>query len=93
MKPVDAISPNVVSKVLSAAHARDVSRDSAAPAGAKAQSTVSLSAAATKAEPPVDIERVREIRNAIQQNRYPVIPAQIADAIIAAPYLLNVAKD
>ena len=38
---------------------------------------------------PVDAERVAEIRQAIQQGNYPLVPAKIADAMIAAPLLLS----
>lgn len=41
---------------------------------------------------PVDAERVAEIRRAIETGRYPVIPVQVADAMIAAGYLLRTAK-
>ncbi len=38
---------------------------------------------------PVDTDRVREIRAAIESGNYPLMPAQIADAMIAAPLLLS----
>lgn len=38
---------------------------------------------------PIDAERVAAIRKAIEQGRYPVIPARIADAVIAAGLLLR----
>lgn len=34
--------------------------------------------------PMFDAERVAQIRKAIEQDRYPLVPAKIADAIIAA---------
>ena len=39
--------------------------------------------------PPVSAERVAEIRAAIKRGDYPLVPAQIADAMIAAPLLLS----
>ena len=39
---------------------------------------------------PVDAERVDTIRNAIEEGRYPVLPARVADAMIAAGYLLRI---
>lgn len=48
----------------------------------------SLSAAGREA--PVDHDRVAEIRKAVEQGRYPVLPAKIADAMIAAGYLLKI---
>ena len=34
--------------------------------------------------PPVDNDRVAEIRNALRDGTYPLVPAKIADAMIAA---------
>ena len=47
------------------------------------------SVASAGAEPPVDHERVAQIRKAIEQGRYPIVPTKIADAMIAAGYLLR----
>lgn len=38
---------------------------------------------------PVDVERVKVIRHAIETGNYPVIPTKIADAIIAARLLMS----
>ncbi len=38
--------------------------------------------------PPVDLERVSQIRNALREGTYPLVPAKVADAIIAADYIL-----
>ncbi len=40
-------------------------------------------------EAPVDFERVKVIRQAIEKGNYPVIPTKIADAMIAAQMLLR----
>lgn len=40
-------------------------------------------------EAPVDAERVTMIRKAVEQGTYPVVPTRIADAMIAAGYLLR----
>lgn len=52
---------------------------------------INVSAASTSAAttPPVDSNRVTEIREAIQSGNYPLLPAKIADAMIAAPFLLG----
>lgn len=42
--------------------------------------------------PPVDAERVAEIARAIAEDRYPVLPTKIADAMIAAGLLLRSGK-
>lgn len=41
---------------------------------------------------PVNAERVGEIRRAIESGRYPLVPARVADAMIAAGLLLRRAK-
>ena len=38
------------------------------------------------AKPPVDLDRVRLIKEALREGRYPIMPAKIADSIIAARY-------
>ena len=43
-----------------------------------------VGAAIEAGKPPVDNERVAEIRDALREGRYPLIPARIADAMIAA---------
>lgn len=43
-------------------------------------------------EAPVDTERVAEVRKAVQEGTYPLVPARVADAIIAAGLLLRSAK-
>lgn len=43
-------------------------------------------------QPPVDNERVATIRKAIETGQYPVIPMRVADAMIAAGYLLRSGK-
>ena len=41
---------------------------------------------------PVGAERVGEIRRAIESGRYPLVPARVADAMIAAGLLLGSGK-
>lgn len=41
------------------------------------------------ATPPVDAERVEEIRKALEDGSYPVVPTKIADAMIAARLMLS----
>lgn len=54
----------------------------AAVAETGARDTVKMMAA----KPPVDADRVQQIKKALQQGRYPIVPARIADSIIAAQY-------
>jgi len=41
---------------------------------------------------PVDSDRVAQIRKAIEQGHYPVLPARLADAMIAAGMLLRTSQ-
>lgn len=40
---------------------------------------------------PIDAERVAQIRYALQEGTYPLIPSRTADAMIAARMLLSIA--
>ena len=42
--------------------------------------------------PPVDTDRVELIRRAVETGTYPIVPAKVADAMIAAGLLLRTAK-
>ena len=46
-------------------------------------------AALDAGQPPVDPERVAELKRAIEKGDYPLVPARIADALIAAGMLLQ----
>lgn len=52
-------------------------------------SAVVLSDALAPGEAPVDTDRVEVIKKAIESGQYPVFPAKIADAMIAAGLLLR----
>ncbi len=43
-------------------------------------------------KPPVDVERVAQIRKAVEEGTYPIVPTRVADAMIAAGILLRIAK-
>jgi negative regulator of flagellin synthesis FlgM len=58
----------------------------------KTAPTVALSDALTVGEPPVDTDRIAVIRKAVETGEYPVVPARIADAMIAAGLLLRKGK-
>jgi len=45
-------------------------------------------ATAAGTAPPVDSERVMQIRAALREGTYPLMPAELADAMIAADYIL-----
>jgi negative regulator of flagellin synthesis FlgM len=59
---------------------------------ANANSAVVRSRELDPGQPPVDADRVAEIRKAIEQGTYPIVPAKVADAIIAAGLLLRTGK-
>ena len=63
-------------------------REGSAPADT-ATSAVALSDALDPGEAPIDGERVDVIRKAVESGQYPVVPAKIADALIAAGLLLR----
>ncbi|HET9630157.1 MAG TPA: flagellar biosynthesis anti-sigma factor FlgM [Novosphingobium sp.] len=66
-------------------------RDNASPAGGTATpaATFQPTEALDPGQPPVDADRVALIRKAIETGAYPIIPAKIADAMIAAGLLLR----
>jgi negative regulator of flagellin synthesis FlgM len=70
---------------------RAVGSDRAAEV-ANPNSAVVRSRSVEAGEPPVDGERVAEIAKAIAQDRYPVLPVKVADAMIAAGLLLRSGK-
>ena len=51
--------------------------------------TVDASAGLDPGAVPIDLDRVALIRKALENGTYPVIPTQIADAMIAAGVLLR----
>ena len=76
-------------KARSAAPVGRIENARAAKADASAAETVATSFASAGAEPTIDHDRVAEIREAVEQGRYPVLPTKIADAMIAAGFLLR----
>ncbi|MEO0590256.1 MAG: flagellar biosynthesis anti-sigma factor FlgM [Pseudomonadota bacterium] len=57
---------------------------SAGKAGAAPGVAIEVAGAADPNSPPLDTDRVVQIRQALQDGTYPLVPTQIADAIIAA---------
>ena len=51
--------------------------------------SVQLSGTSFAGEPPVDATRVSEIRDALRDGTYPIVPTKIADALIAARLMLG----
>ena len=58
---------------------------SATPAAPAAPGiSLEVADASDSARPPVDAERVAQIRDALREGSYPLLPAKIVDAMIAA---------
>ncbi|GAA0756896.1 negative regulator of flagellin synthesis FlgM [Erythromicrobium ramosum] len=51
--------------------------------------SVEVTSASEAASPPVDAERVARIRDALRDGSYPLVPAKIVDAMIAAQVSLS----
>jgi negative regulator of flagellin synthesis FlgM len=64
------------------------------PASVTPQQSVSieLKGAVDASRPPVDAERVAQIREALKDGNYPILPAKIADAMIAAQMMLGLGE-
>ena len=73
-----------------AANAKDpAAASTTADAVATPAATFQPSQALDPGQAPVDMDRVQVIRRAIETGNYPLIPAKIADAMIAAGLLLR----
>lgn len=71
-----------------AAAGRTSASEQTTGAGATVETTEALDPGAA----PVNADRVEEIRKAVESGKYPLIPAKIADAMIAAGVLLRSGK-
>lgn len=60
------------------------------PAAASAGVSVEIGGSVDAARPPVDAERVAEIRAALEDGSYPLVPTKIVDAMIAAQVSFSV---
>lgn len=92
MKPIDISGPNGVPARPSATAATPVrsAEPVRRPSLAEAEAKAPVLSPANAGSAPIDRERVAEIRKAIEEDRYPVIPMRVADAMIAAGLLLKV---
>jgi negative regulator of flagellin synthesis FlgM len=93
MDRIDMQGPNGISSRLKAKGPAPVAQaENVRPTGngaAKSGDVVMATVVSAGSEAPVDQDRVAEIREAIEHGRYPVIPTKIADAMIAAGFLLR----
>jgi negative regulator of flagellin synthesis FlgM len=93
MDRIDIQGPNGISSRLKAKGPAPVAQaENVRPTGsgaAKSGDVAMTTVVSAGSEAPVDHDRVAEIRNAIEQGRYPIVPAKIADAMIASGFLLR----
>jgi len=93
MSPYDVTRLTGASAVRSAT--QDTARASAPPReatssdGADKGVAVQTDARVSAGSVPVDNQRVTEIREALRDGSYPIVPAEITDAIIAARLMLS----
>lgn len=83
-RPVAAIDARIVQQA-GGERPKGTSQASAAP-------IVATSEALDPGAVPVNIDRVAEVRHAIETGNYPLLPTRVADAIIAAGLLLRSPK-
>ena len=60
--------------------------DAAGSAASETGVAIEVSGTVDTAAPPVDTNRVQEIRAALREGTYPLVPTKIADAVIAAQF-------
>ena len=81
-RPIGAVSTRFSRETRDQAPVPAATGDTTAPAVVKSE-------ALDPGKAPVDTDRVAEIRKAIEDGRYPIVPSKIADAMIAAQILLR----
>ncbi len=86
--PVGAVN---ASTIRTAAGGSGRSEKAASPAPSPKPAPI-RSDALDPGQPPVDADRVEIVRKAVEAGTYPLLPARVADAIIAAGLLLRSGK-
>ena len=71
---------------------RAASSQKAASDPRSAQAPISTSVSTAGSSAPIDQDRVKEIRKALETGKYPLVPAKIADALIAAELYGKIAR-
>lgn len=61
-------------------------------AAAGAGVAIDVSSQIDTSQPPLDTDRVAQIREALKEGSYPLVPAEIADAMIAAQISFGIAR-
>ncbi len=68
------------------------SSGSAAPNTPTSGVSIEVGTSVKAPNPPVNSERVQEVRKALKEGSYPLVPAEIADAMIAARLSFGIEK-
>ncbi|MEP3422252.1 MAG: flagellar biosynthesis anti-sigma factor FlgM [Erythrobacter sp.] len=68
------------------------SDQAATSGGVKNGVSIEIGATVNPSNPPVNSDRVSEIREALRDGSYPLVPAKIADAMIAAQVRLEIGE-
>ena len=84
MKPIET-SPIPRARVVTTDAARNTKTETPVPTP---QPRAIAQAVSAGTSPPVDRDRISEIRTAVREGNYPLIPAKVADAMIAANFIL-----
>jgi negative regulator of flagellin synthesis FlgM len=93
MPPIEVGAPRAIGAVSAEIARRAGTRTgNAAPQAQAPASLVATSDALDPGEAPVDADRVAQIRKAVESGEYPLAPARIADAMIAAGMFLRSGK-
>lgn len=88
--PVAAVGTGIAAKA--GKDAGEAAPRSAATAAPQQGVSVELGSAVDSSQPPVDAERVAQIREALKDGSYPILPAKVADAMIAARMMLGLGE-
>lgn len=95
-RAISAVSPELNRRISADPATANVSANSsptaASSASVAAKPEVATSEALDPGHAPVDSERVSQIRKAVESGSYPLVPARIADAMIAAGMFLRSSK-
>jgi negative regulator of flagellin synthesis FlgM len=90
--PIEIGTTRVVSIVDMRITRNDSGADEKPASPVKSGPAVVRSDALNPGQVPIDTDRVSAIRHAVETGNYPIIPARVADAMIAAGILLRNGK-
>ena len=88
-RAVGPIDPREIRATAAKAAATQTAKTDASKGIARSVGPLRSGEALDVGAPPVDVERVAQIRRAVETGRYPLMPAHVADAMIAAGMLLK----